>query len=68
MSSDFKNQIQNLNDNDLFELLDLVSGEVKRRNGLAFPNVADIHNQSVEENVKMVLEALSNLGVKVSKP
>lgn len=68
MLEEIKNQVQNLNDEELFELLDLVSGEVKRRNGLAFPNVADIHNQSVEQNVKMVLDALSNLGVKVNKP
>lgn len=68
MSDEFKTKIQSLGDNELFELLDLVSDEVKRRNGLAFPNVADIHNQSVEQNVKMVLDALSQLGVKVHKP
>lgn len=59
--------IKTLSDEDLFILLDGASEEMKRRNGLLGPSISTIRTNSVEENVKLVVEAMA--GVKgQSKP
>ena len=62
--STIKKKIQEISDEDLFELLDCASEELKRRNGLIMPGVTDIRNQSPQANLKMVIDALSNFGTK----
>jgi hypothetical protein len=51
-------EVANLSDSDLFKLLDVVSTEMKRRNGLIGPSV-DVKKNSVEENMKLLFNALS---------
>jgi len=53
--------LKSLSDDDLFMLLDGASEEVKRRNGFLGPSVSQVRSNSVEENVKMVVEALANV-------
>lgn len=53
--------LKSLSDDDLFALLDGASEEVKRRNGFLGPSVSQVRSNSVEENVKMVVEALANV-------
>jgi len=66
MLEDVKARLLELTDDDLFELLDAVSEEVKRRNGLlGGPTIPDIRGQTPEANLKMVLEALGELGVRI---
>lgn len=65
MTEEMKAKLVGLSDDDLFSLLDAVSEEVKRRNNLAGPSIPDIRTQSVDQNVKMVLEALAGLGVQI---
>lgn len=55
--------LSQLSDSDLFELLEQVSDEVKRRNGLLSPPT-DQSNQSVEKSLKLFLESLSGLSSK----
>lgn len=62
---DIKAKLQGLSDDDLFNLLDAVSEEVKRRNNLIGPSIPDVRNQSVDQNVKMVMDALMGLGVQI---
>ena len=62
---DLKAKLEGLTDDDLFALLDAVSEEVKRRNNLSGPSIPDIRAQSIEQNVKMVADALSSLGVQI---
>lgn len=53
--------LKELSDDDLFELLDATSEEVKRRNGMMGPSVSDIRSNTVEQNVGLVLQALANV-------
>jgi hypothetical protein len=62
-----KNELKSLSDDDLFTLLDAVSEEVKRRNEILSPSISDIRKNSVEDNVKNVLVALGELGLKSQK-
>jgi len=52
-------------DKDLLELLDIVSSEVKRRNNLGGPDFASLRQNTVEQNMKIIKEALSGLGLKL---
>ena len=54
-----------MDDDELFSLLDTVSEEVKRRNNMLGPSVSDIRNQPVEQTMTTFLEALSSLGVQI---
>lgn len=60
-----KENLKNLDDADLFEVLDMVSEEVKCRNNLISPPISDLKNKPVEQNVKDFLSCLANLGVAV---
>ncbi len=64
MDEILKKPLSEIDDKTLFELLDNVSGEVKRRNGLIGPPVSNIRDQPLEKTVASFLEALANLGVK----
>lgn len=57
-----KLEINSISDNELFDVLDCASEELKRRNGLLAPSIHDTVNQSPQANLKMVIEALANLG------
>ena len=66
MIQEVKDGIQDITDDELFLVLECVSNELKRRNNiLAGPSIKDIRNQSPEQNLKMVLDALSTFGVKI---
>lgn len=54
-------ELRDLSDDDLFKVLDGASEEMKRRNGLLGPSISNIKNNSVEQNVSLVLEALANV-------
>lgn len=58
--------MKDLSDDDLFKVLDGASEEMKRRNGLLGPSISNIKNNSVEQNVSLVLDALA--GVRGQKP
>jgi len=65
---DFKKRLVDLSDEEVFTLLDAVSEDVKRRNGMMkHPSIKDIRSQTVAQNVAIVLEALSDLGMKVKE-
>jgi hypothetical protein len=51
--------IKSLSDEDLFILLDGASEEMKRRNGLIGPSISTVRSNSVEENVKLVIDSLA---------
>jgi hypothetical protein len=55
-----KESIEQLSDSDLFDLLNLVSEELKRRNEILSPSIIDIKQKTPEENVRSVLSALSS--------
>lgn len=57
--------IKSLSDQELFDLLEATSEEMKRRNGLLGPSVSDIRNKPVEEMMKVFLDALSGVGIEV---
>lgn len=59
-------ELKDLSDDDLFKILDGASEEMKRRNGLLGPSISNIKNNSVEQNVSLVLDALA--GVRGQKP
>lgn len=59
-------ELKDLSDDDLFKVLDGASEEMKRRNGLLGPSISNIKNNSVEQNVSLVLDALA--GVRGQKP
>jgi len=61
---DAKEQIKELNDNDLFDLLECASDELKRRNGLLASNPAVDREKLNQVTLKMVMDALANLGEK----
>jgi hypothetical protein len=63
---EIKSKIQEINDDELFELLDCASEELKRRNGLLMPSIPDIRNKSPQANLQMVIEALAGMGVKAN--
>jgi len=54
-------ELKGLSDDDLFKILDGASEEMKRRNGLLGPSIGNIKNNSVEQNVSLVLEALAGV-------
>jgi hypothetical protein len=58
--------VKNLSDDDLFQLLEAASMELKHRNGLLGPTVSDVRSKSVEENVRTVIGALAKLGITVN--
>ncbi len=59
--------LTDLEDDGVFKLLDAVSEEVKRRNGLLGPSVSDVRSNTAEKNVGLMLEALASIG-KASRP
>lgn len=54
-------ELKTLSDDDLFKILDGASEEMKRRNGLLGPSIGNIKNNTVEQNVGLVLDALAGL-------
>ena len=65
MDDTLKRPLKELNDKELFDLLDATSDEVKRRNGLLGPSIIDLQNQPVEKTIGSVLEALADLGLRM---
>lgn len=63
----FHEKLQKLSDEDVMDILDAVSNEVKRRTNVRFPNMEDIRGNSVEQNLKIVLDALKNVGMNVKR-
>ena len=61
----FKENLLKLSDEDLFDVLEAVSDEVKRRNGLSGLGIKDVRENTVEENVKLIIGAINDLGVKI---
>jgi hypothetical protein len=59
-------ELKSLSDDDLFKILDGASEEMKRRNGLLGPSIGNIKNNTVEQNVGLVLDALA--GLRAQKP
>jgi len=53
-----REKLKDLPDDDLFELLETVSNEVKRRNGLLGPAVAPMDQKELQESLKKILEAM----------
>jgi hypothetical protein len=53
--------LKSLSDDDLFLLLDGASEEVKRRNGLLGPSISQVRSNSVEENVRLVVDAIASV-------
>lgn len=53
--------LKSLSDEDLFTLLDGASEEVKRRNGFLGPSISNVRSNSVEENVKLVIDAIAGV-------
>lgn len=53
--------LKTLSDEELFMLLDRTSEEVKRRNGLLGPSISKVRSNSVEENVKLVVDAIAGV-------
>lgn len=62
---ELKEFIEKLNDEDLFDVLEFVSDEVRRRNSMIGPDIGDIRSATTEENVTMIMEALGELGVRM---
>jgi len=54
-------EMKDLSDDDLFLLLDGASEEMKRRNGLLGPSISQVRSNSVEENVKLVIDAVAGV-------
>lgn len=52
-------ELKSVSDEELFILLDGASEEMKRRNGLIGPSISAIKSNSVEENVKLVIDSLA---------
>ena len=67
MVKDVKDSLPKLSDEDVFELLDAVSEEVKRRNSLLGPTVSDVRNAPVEQTAENFIEALRALGIRFEK-
>jgi hypothetical protein len=61
----FKKSLLELNDAQVLEVLDIVSSEVKRRNQMGGPDFASLRANTVEQNMKIVMDALSGLGIKI---
>ncbi len=60
-----RESLKTLDDVNLFNVLDIVSEEVKRRNNLLSPPISDLKNKSAEQNVKEFLSCLADLGIAV---
>jgi hypothetical protein len=54
-------EMKSLSDDDLFALLDGASEEVKRRNGMLGPSISQVRSNSVGENVKLVVDAITSV-------
>ena len=68
MIQEIQEKIENITDDELFLILECVSNEVKRRNKImAGPSVRDLRNNTPEQNLKLVLDALATFGVTVPK-
>lgn len=63
MESILKKPLSSLSDDEVFDLLNSVSEEVKRRNGLMGPTVTDVKGQPLEKTVGAFLGALADFGV-----
>jgi hypothetical protein len=53
----FSKKLMRLSEEDLFDVLDAVSKEVKRRSGLNNPDVD--HEKMIRDHLRVVIEALS---------
>lgn len=62
-----KMNFENVNDSDLLDMLNQVSDEVKRRNNLAGPDFASMRQNTVEQNMKIIRDALGGLGINLKK-
>ncbi len=67
MIKEVKDSLSKLSDEDVFELLDAVSEEVKRRNSLLGPSISDVRNAPIEQTAENFIEALRNLGIRLEK-
>ena len=63
--SEIKSIVKDISDDELFELLECASDELKRRNGLLIPGVSEIRKQSPEANLTMLIEALAKAGSQI---
>lgn len=63
-----REEIQSTNEDDLLTILDIVSEEVKRRNSIKSPSIADMRSRPVAENVQNLVSALGLLGLKIPVP
>lgn len=61
----FKKSLTDLNDAQVLEILDVVSTEVKKRNQMGGPDFASLRANTVEQNMKVIMDALSGLGIKI---
>lgn len=65
---DIKSRLQALSDNEVLDLLDQVSAEVKRRNSLQLPEIPKPGTPEFEGTMGSLLEALGNLAGPVKGP
>lgn len=63
----FKDKLTKLSDEDVMDILEAASEEVKRRSGISGLGIGDIRNNSVENNLKILLDSLQGLGVKINQ-
>lgn len=61
----FREKLSKLSDADLIDVLDAVSEEVKKRNNISGLGLKSISENSFEENTKIIMEAIKNLGIEI---
>jgi hypothetical protein len=59
----FKDKLTRLSQTDLYDILDAVTLEVKRRAGIEGSAMSAIKGKEVEEGMKLILEALSSANI-----
>ena len=62
---DFRDKLTRLSDEDVMDILEATSDEVKRRNNLTGVGLGDVRNNSVEQNLKILLDALQGMGINI---
>jgi len=52
-------------DDELLDIVNVASAEVKKRAGLESIGIPDIKNNSVEENLRVLVDALKQMGINI---
>lgn len=62
-----KENISNIPDSELLEIINVAGAEIKKRAGLEAVGIPDIRNNTVEENLKVLRDALRQMGIHIPK-